>query len=151
MKRRRSREYALQFLYRTEFVLRDQLSLGDELKAFWEAAEETDLDIRDFADELVQGALSHRSEIDNLIQTAAEKWALLRMAAVDRNILRLAAYEILYRKDIPPAVTIDEALEIAKKYSTAESAAFINGILDRIAKDLTLRGAASQAETEQPQ
>jgi N utilization substance protein B len=147
MKRRKSREYALQFLYRSEFVQQDDL-LGDDLRLFWEAAEETDLDIRDFADDLIQGTVSKRSEIDNLIQRAAEKWALLRMAAVDRNILRLASYELLYRKDIPPAVTIDEALEIAKKYSTAESASFINGILDRIAKDFASRAAGHPAEEE---
>lgn len=146
MRRRRSREYALQFLYRTEFVPRDPHPLNDDLKIFWETAEEADLDIRAFAEDLIQGAVSKKAEIDALIQTAAEKWALLRMAAVDRNILRLATYEILYRKDIPAAVTIDEALEIAKKYSTAESASFINGILDRIAKDFASKTAGSEAE-----
>jgi N utilization substance protein B len=150
MKRRKSREYALQFLYRTEFVQRDPYPLKDDLKIFWEAAEEADPDIRTFAEDLIQGAVSKRAEIDALIQTAAEKWALLRMAAVDRNILRLATYEILHRKDIPAAVTIDEALEIAKKYSTAESASFINGILDRIAKDFASKTAGSEAEKPSP-
>lgn len=146
MKRRKSREYALQFLYRTEFVPPEQFLLGDDLKVFWETAGEADLDVRDFADDLIEGTVSKRSEIDGLIQEAAEKWALLRIAAVDRNILRLATYELIYRKDIPAAVTIDEALEIAKKYSTAESASFINGILDRIAKDFVSKTAAGQAE-----
>lgn len=149
MKRRKSREYALQFLYRTEFVSGDQQSLSDELRMFWEGAGEDDLDIRDFADDLIEGTVSKRTEIDDLIQAAAEKWALLRMAAVDRNILRLATYEILYRKDIPPAVTIDEALEIAKKYSTAESASFINGIIDRIARDFASKAPGGPDEKEQ--
>jgi len=82
----------------------------------------------------VQGTLQHKEEIDALIRKAAEHWVLERMAAVDRSILREAAYEIMYVEDIPPAVTINEALEIAKKYSSEESASFINGILDRIAK-----------------
>jgi N utilization substance protein B len=150
MKRRKSREYALQFLYRTEFIPREEHPIKDDLKTFWETAEEANSDVRAFAEDLIEGAVSKRSEIDNLIQTAAEKWALLRMAAVDRNILRLATYEILYRKDIPPAVTIDEALEIAKKYSTAESASFINGILDRIAKDFTARTAAGESQEATP-
>jgi N utilization substance protein B len=70
-----------------------------------------------------------------LIQKTVDKWKLLRMAAIDRNIIRVAVYEILFRDDIPDAVSINEALEIAKRFSTAESAAFINGILDRISKD----------------
>jgi N utilization substance protein B len=74
-----------------------------------------------------------------LIQKAVDKWKLLRMAAIDRNIIRVSAYEILFRDDIPDAVSINEALEIAKRFSTAESAAFINGILDRISKDFKIK------------
>jgi N utilization substance protein B len=70
-----------------------------------------------------------------MIETFTDNWLLKRMAAVDRNILRFAAYEILFRKDIPSAVTINEALEIAKKYSSTEAAAFLNGVLDRLAKE----------------
>jgi N utilization substance protein B len=87
-----------------------------------------------FARELVSGTLNHLDEIDSVVQEAAEHWKMERMAAVDRNILRCAVYEILYRKDIPPAVTINEALEIAKKYSSLESSSFINGLLDKIAQ-----------------
>ncbi len=83
----------------------------------------------------MQGTIDNMEEIDRVIKEAAEHWEMERMAAVDRNILRFAVYEILYRSDIPSAVTINEALEIAKKYSSLESAPFINGLLDRIAKD----------------
>jgi len=89
--------------------------------------------LKKFARELVSGTLGHLEEIDGMVQEAAEHWKMDRMAAVDRNILRFAVYEIIYRADIPAAVTINEALEIAKKYSSLESASFINGLLDKIA------------------
>ena len=91
--------------------------------------------VKKFVEELVTGTIRNIAEIDKVIQGAAENWDLNRMAAVDRNILRLAIFEILYRDDIPSAVTINEALEIAKKYSSLESVPFINGLLDKIAKD----------------
>jgi len=105
-----------------------------ELDEFW-ADKKENREIREFAEELVKGTLGKLEDIDALIEKLAENWILGRMAAVDRNILRLAAFEILYRKDIPPAVTINEALEIAKKYSSSESAPFLNGVLDRLAKE----------------
>jgi N utilization substance protein B len=83
----------------------------------------------------VQGTIDNLEQIDRVIIEAAEHWEMERMAAVDRNILRFAVYEILYRNDIPSAVTINEALEIAKKYSSLESVPFINGLLDKIARD----------------
>lgn len=105
-----------------------------ELDEFW-ADKKENREIREFAEELVKGSLEKLEDIDALIEKLAENWILERMAAVDRNILRLAAFEILYRKDIPSAVTINEALEIAKKYSSSESAPFLNGVLDRLAKE----------------
>jgi N utilization substance protein B len=105
-----------------------------DLDAFWQDIREKDLEVVRFANALAEGTLRHLDDIDFAIKGAAEHWVLERMAAVDRNILREAAYEILYLEDIPPAVTINEAVEIAKKYASAESAAFINGILDKIAK-----------------
>jgi N utilization substance protein B len=102
---------------------------------FW-ADKKGDKDIKQFTEEIVKGTLMHLDEIDRMIERVTENWALKRMAAVDRNILRFAAYEILYRKDIPSAVTINEALEIAKKFSSSEAASFLNGILDRLAKDV---------------
>lgn len=105
-----------------------------ELDEFWSDKKEN-REIREFAEELVKGTLEKLEDIDALIEQLAENWILGRMAAVDRNILRFAAFEILYRRDIPSAVTINEALEIAKKYSSSESAPFLNGVLDRLAKE----------------
>lgn len=132
MKRRRAREYVLQFLFQSEFKGKDH---RNNLKQFW-ADKDEDTEVKRFASDIINGTLSMFDEIDSAIKNAAEHWMLERMAAVDRNILRFSVYELLYRRDIPSAVTINEAIEIAKKYSTSESAAFINGILDRIAKGM---------------
>ncbi len=129
MNRRKAREYALQMLFRHDFV-------GDRPGVFAEDQlpdKKPDKEIQQFSRELVSGTLQHLEEIDRVVQEAAENWKMDRMAAVDRNILRCAVYEILYRNEIPAAVTINEALEIAKKYSSLESASFINGLLDKIA------------------
>ena len=131
MKRRKAREYVLQFLFQSDFG--NKSDTGRSLKQFW-ADKEKDDEVRKFATEIIKGTLSSLDEIDSVINKSAEHWVLQRMAVVDRNILRFAVYELLYRTDIPPAVTINEAIEIAKKYSTHESASFINGILDKIAK-----------------
>jgi N utilization substance protein B len=90
----------------------------------------------EFADPLIRGVLEHRDALDALIISHAENWDLHRMAVVDRNILRLAAHEMLHREDIPPVVSINEAVDIAKKFSTEESGRFVNGILDKICADL---------------
>ncbi len=99
---------------------------------FWEGNDE-DTEVKEFTRVIVASTQEHITEIDEAIKKAAEHWSIARMAVIDRNILRAAAYELLYRKDIPPSVVMNEALEIAKKYSTEESAPFINGILDKIA------------------
>ncbi len=142
MKRRKAREYVLQFLYATDF---NQISKSgnpnehkEKLKAFWQENQEKDKEIIAFAEDIILGTLGKCQRIDSIIQSIAENWTILRMAAIDRNILRFATYEILFKKDIPTAVTINEAIEIAKVYSTLESASFINGILDKIAKDESL-------------
>jgi N utilization substance protein B len=131
MKRRRARELALQMLFQLEF------SGGEPDRAFfsrfWENVDEPP-DVRSFAEQIVLGTWNNLTGIDNLIAQCAENWVLDRMAAVDRNILRAAAYELVYKEDIPPAVAINEAIEIAKKFSMKESASFINGILDKIAR-----------------
>jgi len=134
MKRRKAREYVLQFLFQSDFG--NKSAITSSLKQFW-ADKEKDAEVKKFATEIIKGALSNLDEIDSVINKSAEHWAMQRMAAVDRNILRFAVYELLHRKDIPEAVTMNEAIEIAKKYSTAESAAFINGILDKIARGIT--------------
>ena len=131
MKRRRSREYALQILFQLE------LSGGelneDMLREFWEGNEEPE-DVKAFTRDIVRATLENLNEIDAIIKKAAEHWSIERMAVIDRNILRAAAYELFYRPDIPNTVVINEAIEVAKKYSTQESAAFINGILDKLAR-----------------
>lgn len=96
--------------------------------------------VRLFAEPLIQGTLEHRSDVDAIIRKYAQNWDLRRMAVVDRNILRLAIYEMRYRDDIPPVVTINEAVDIAKKFSTDDSGKFVNGILDRVRAD-TMRPA----------
>jgi transcription antitermination factor NusB len=134
MNRRKAREYALQILFQTEFAgTGREVSPPDD---FWSDKDRKEKDdLREFADDLVRGTIENIQEIDRIIQEAAEHWDVGRMAAVDRNILRFAVYEILYRNDIPSAVTMNEALEIAKKYSSLESVPFINGLLDKIARD----------------
>jgi len=130
MNRRKAREYALQMLFQQEFAGgQSGMDFTEDHKPGKKANEE----LKKFAQELVSGTLKHLEEIDGMVQEAAEHWKMDRMAAVDRNILRFAVYEIIYRADIPAAVTINEALEIAKKYSSLESASFINGLLDKIA------------------
>ncbi len=92
--------------------------------------------VRLFADPLIRGALDHRDDIDEYIKKHAKNWDLHRMATVDRNVLRLAIYEMRYREDIPPVVSINEAVDIAKKFSTQDSGKFVNGILDKIKGEL---------------
>ena len=127
-KRSRSREIALQFLYQLDLRGADLLP---EARAFVRG-EERDAETARFALRLVQGAFDHREEIDRTIQAVAQNWNISRMAVVDRNVLRLATYELLHCEDIPPKVAINEAIELGKRYSTQNSGAFINGILDKI-------------------
>ena len=130
MKRRRSREYALQLLFQIEM---SGSGFSDEvIDEFWEGNNE-DPDVKSFTHDLVMKTMSNIGEIDETIRKAAEHWSVKRMAAIDRNLIRAATCELLYRKDIPPSVVMNEAIEIAKKYSTEDSAPFINGILDKIA------------------
>lgn len=131
MNRRKAREYALQMLFQSEFAGKEKgITYPEDLLP---PAKEKE-GMKKFVEDLVTGTTRNIGEIDRVIQETAENWDLNRMAAVDRNILRLAIYEILYRDDIPPAVTINEALEIAKKFSSLESVPFINGLLDKIAR-----------------
>lgn len=133
MKRRRAREYALQLLYEHEFAD------GEPDIAGFFAERDEPREVVDFTSRIVRGTLGHIEEIDAAIRESSEHWVLERMAAVDRNILRVGTYELLFSPDVPPAVAIDEAIEIAKRYSSTESASFINGILDRIAKTKRLK------------
>lgn len=136
MKRRRAREYALQILYQQD--IQSEPVTDETLRQFWLNHPEPK-DVRDFTEDLVRGTKAHLQEIDSLIQEAAEHWRLDRMSTIDRNILRFATYELLYRDDIPAAVTINEAVEITKKYSDRGSPSFVNGVLDRIRRKLNKR------------
>ena len=132
-KRRKAREVALQFLYQLDLNSADDPIPHDE--EFW-ARHPVDDDTHAFADALVRGTKSNQAKIDHAISQFAEHWDLERMAVVDRNILRLAVYELLWTAAVPPKVAINEAIEIAKKFGTKESSRFINGLLDRIHKEL---------------
>jgi N utilization substance protein B len=128
--RTKARECALQALYRLD------LSSGDAGEAVREVLahfEEADASAARFADELVRGVQSEPAQIDANIQSTSTHWKLDRMARVDRNILRLAVYEILRRADVPVRVTLNEAIELGKKYGSEESPSFVNGVLDRVA------------------
>jgi transcription antitermination protein NusB len=132
-RRRKAREVALQFLYQLD--LQEEADPVPHAAEFW-SRHSLDADGREFADELVRGAMGARSEIDDAIRRFTEHWDLERMAVVDRNILRLAVYELGWRTETPPKVVINEAIEIAKKFGTRESSRFINGILDRVHREL---------------
>jgi N utilization substance protein B len=156
-KRREARERAVQFLFQQE--LNPPENLEQALEQFWNSqtsaalAEEKgpstwgeavvlppptaeEAELRQFAEPLIRGTLEHRPEIDALIQKYVQNWDFNRIAAVDRNILRLAIYEMFHREDIPPVVSINEAVDIAKRFSTEDSGKFVNGVLDRVKSDL---------------
>jgi N utilization substance protein B len=156
-KRREARERAVQFLF--QYDLNPAEKLEEALEHFWgsqrtaaiaedkgqarwgqnvelPAPTADEAEIRLFAEPLIRGTLEHRNEADDCIKKHAQNWDLHRIAAVDRNILRLAIYEMLHRDDIPPVVSINEAVDIAKKFSTHDSGKFVNGILDKVKSGL---------------
>jgi N utilization substance protein B len=157
-KRREARERAVQFLFQHD--LNPPADLAAELDQFWNSqrtaaiedeksgpatwGEKVELppptaeeaETRLFAEPLIKGVLENRDAIDEQIKKHAKNWDFHRIAAVDRNIMRLAIYEMLHRQDIPPIVSINEAVDIAKKFSTQDSGKFVNGILDKIKGEL---------------
>jgi N utilization substance protein B len=156
-KRREARERAIQFLFQHDLNPPDDLAAAleqfwasqgaaaiaeDKGAASWGQAVELppptaeEAAVRFFAEPLIRGTLEHRAEADEIIKKHAKNWELHRIAAVDRNILRLAIYEMLHRSDIPPVVSINEAVDIAKKFSTQDSGKFVNGILDKVKGEL---------------
>ncbi len=139
--RRDGREAAIQFLYQVD--THRPAKVDEAMEAFWKQ-NEVPKNVRDFAEPLLRGAFEKLPEVDAKIRTLADNWDFERLAVVDRNILRLAIYEMLFCPEIPPVVSINEAIEIAKKFSTAESGKFVNGLLDRVKKDL-LRPARQPA------
>src|SRR6266700_3995354 len=132
--RRKARECALQMLFAADVA---QTRVDDLVRHFWSELSEAELDehAREFATRLVTGTLANVTEVDERIRSRAEHWRISRMALVDRNVLRLAVYEFLYERT-PRTVTINEALEITRRFSTYEATQFINGILDAIKGDL---------------
>jgi len=158
--RREAREKTIQFLFQHD--LNRPTNLTEELERFWasqsghqeespevtENAPETEPQgpsdgpsvkesaVRLFADPLIAGVIENLENIDSVIKKNARNWDISRMAVVDRNVLRLAIYEMLHRDDIPPVVSINEAVDISKRFSTEDSGRFVNGILDRIKQDL---------------
>jgi transcription antitermination protein NusB len=157
-KRRVARERAVQYLFQHDLNPLDEFApawevfwtsqrasaiKADNEQARWgqpmeqlppESSEEAAT--RLFAENLVKGVLEHRNELDEQIKKYAQNWDLHRMAVVDRNVLRLAIYEMMFREDIPPIVSINEAVDIAKRFSTEESGKFVNGILDKVKGEL---------------
>jgi N utilization substance protein B len=142
-RRTRGREVALQVLYQVE--QNPGLAQAEIDRFLQRRLQEPKL--CDFARGLVEGVKANRDAIDAMITEAAENWRLDRMAAIDRNILRLGAFEMLFDEGVPAKVAINEALELAKRYSTAQSSRFVNGILDRLLTTDAARKAA-EAETE---
>ena len=130
-KRSRAREYALQMLYQLDITSGTQENVFNN---FWLDKEHEDVsqELKDFSAELLYGVSQHIVEIDAKIRQYADNWQLERMAFVDRNIMRMGSFELLFREDIPPKVSINEAVELAKKYSGAEAGKFVNAILDKI-------------------
>jgi transcription antitermination protein NusB len=127
-KRRRSRELALQALYQSEITKEDLTQAFPQLLEHFSPDEEKD----EFAERIVAGVRKHGKQIDRLIERYSENWRLDRMPIIDRSILRMAIYELLYCEEIPPKVTLNEAIDLGKHYGTEDSGSFINGILDRV-------------------
>lgn len=129
-KRRKSREIALQILYQMEVNPRDA---QETIELFWRSFSSTE-EVKQFATRIVEGVSRQKEEIDTLIDKYSEHWRLDRMDWVDRNILRMGVYELMYCDDIPINVALNEAIDLGKKFGSEESGAFINGILDRLSK-----------------
>lgn len=130
--RHESRQWAVQFLFQRDINRGD---VAEALQVFWQDKKPSEKS-RQFTEDLVRGVEEHIQEIDAMIRGYAEHWDVKRMGGVDRNVMRVALFEMVHRPDIPPIVSINEAVEIAKDLSGVESGKFVNGILDRACKDL---------------
>jgi N utilization substance protein B len=131
--RRDSRVVALQYLY--AWSLNPPAELEDDLRVFFEGRDNP-RDHYAFGEELIHGAIEHLPEIDEKIRSLAQNWEFERIAKIDLAIMRLAIFEMLFRKDIPPVVSINEAIDLSKQFSNADAKRFINGILDKLKGDL---------------
>jgi len=130
-KRTQARESSLKILYQAEITRRD---IQTASQGYWSEKDSIDENVREFADRLTSGVQENLKNIDEKLSQYATNWQLKRMAVIDRNVLRIGTFELLYASDIPPKVTINEAIELAKKYGDSESSKFVNGILDKIHK-----------------
>lgn len=130
MSRRLARETALQVLFQKDLT-KEPLIIAEAVRRWAVEFDVPEASIA-FAQELVDGTIAHQGEIDQKIASLAQEWSISRMAIVDRNVMRLAAYEILFCPDIPGRVSLNEAIELAKRFGGEESAKFVNGILDRV-------------------
>ncbi|MBN1492587.1 MAG: transcription antitermination factor NusB [Candidatus Omnitrophica bacterium] len=128
-KRTKAREIAMAILYQLDV---SEGSLDELLATYWEDHEVIEPEIKQFAERILRGTVQELPSIDAILTKYADNWHLERMAVIDRNILRFAIYELLYMPDIPPKVTINESVNIAKKFSLGESGKFVNGVLDKI-------------------
>ena len=135
--RRQGREHALQMLFQWDL---SKASFNDVCRTFWTLNQDSEADSRAFANHLAAGTVRHIARIDVLLARHADHWRLPRMATVDRNVLRLATFELLYETQTPKVVAINEALEIARRFSTSEAIQFVNGILDSIRKEVAPEG-----------
>lgn len=150
--RRKGREYALQLLFESDVVRGEGTALEavtGRFAPFW-AQRRAQPEVRSFAEILVRGVAGHEHEIDRMLTRHARHWSLDRMAAVDRNVLRLAVYELCYEGDVPPRVVLNEAIEIAKKYGSEDSGAFVNGVLNDIVQTETAVGDRRAAPEPEP-
>jgi N utilization substance protein B len=132
--RRQAREWVVQFLFQTEF---NPEELDQALDDFWNDEEKKPLDRdRNYVNEVIRGVIEQQMKIDRTIKRYTDNWDVDRLGVLDRIVLRVAVYEMLFRDDVPPVVSINEAIEIAKAFSGQKSARFVNGVLDRIQKEL---------------
>jgi N utilization substance protein B len=141
-KRRQARECALQILFQLEFHSGDP---RDIIEVYWEH-QKVSREAREYGTWIVERILEHGEAIDRTIQSESKNWRLARMAVVDRNILRIAVAELLYEPTLVPAIVMDEAIEIAKRYSGEESAVFVNGVLDAVVRRLAVKAARPAGE-----
>ena len=130
--RHEAREYALQFLFQSDF---NDEPFDQAWTDFW-TKKKAGKKVKAFALELVEGVRETQPELDDHLQACSQNWNLKRMSAVDRNVMRIAVYEMLYRDDIPPVVSLNEAVGLSKVYGTPDSGKFVNGLLDKILKSL---------------
>ena len=130
--RRETREWIIQFLFQLDF---NPEPVDIALKDFWEGKDPIERE-KTYAEEIIKGVVQHKDELDDRLSQYAKRWDSERMGAVDRTVMRVALFEMLHREDVPPVVSINEAVHFAKDFSSFQSGRFVNGVLDRIRKDL---------------